>query len=229
MKKTTWQIISLSICAVLLIFPSACSKQKSDSSKAKEYYNQGEKLREQFKLDQARMSFKNAIKEDVNFTQAHRSYIDVSLQMGDKARKELQDEYEAYLQTQPNNPVFYYALGRIYADDADKEKAFQKAIELDPDYPWGHFGMAYIYNTKNEIEEAIACYEKAIELEPDEVDFYSSLARMLFNRDTERYEQIQEIIQQKFPDSSYVALMAYTNSSCFSKIPGILSEWTECF
>lgn len=196
-----------------LIFSLVLAEQKQISAKAEEYLSQGEKLMEQFKLSQARISFRNAIKEDMNFTQAHRSYIDVSLQMGEEIRKELQDEYEAYLRAQPNNPVIYYALGRIYADDEDKEKVFQKAVELDPNYPWGHFGMAYIYINKKEIEKAIACYEKAIELQPNEVDFYSSLARLLSNRHPERYKQVQEIIQQKFPDSYYVALMAYTNVS----------------
>jgi tetratricopeptide (TPR) repeat protein len=209
---------SLSISAVmtifvLLIFSIVCSKQKTTSSKAKEYQSQGEKLMEQFKLDQARASFKKAIEEDMNFTQAHRSYIDVSLQMGEEFRDELQKEYEAYLKAQPENPVIYYALGRIYADDKDQEKAFQKAIELDPYYPWGHFGMAYIHYIQKEFEKAIDRYEKAIELEPDEEIFYTSLAGLLRNRNPERYKQVQEIIQEKFPESSYVALMAYTNAS----------------
>lgn len=97
-----------------LILSLVMSAQKKVSSKAEEYYSQGEKLREQLKLSQARISFRNALKEDMSFTQAHRSYIDVSLQMGEEIRKELQDEYEAYLRAQPNNPVIYYALGSPY-------------------------------------------------------------------------------------------------------------------
>ena len=198
---------------VLLNFSSVLSEQKKISSKAEEYYSQGEKLKEQLKLDQARINFKNAIEEDMNFTQAHRSYIDVSLQIGEEFRLELQVEYEAYLSAQPNNPVIYYALGRIYADDEEKEKVFQKAIGMDPNYPWGHFGMAYIYINNKEIEKAITCYEKAIELNPDEAVFYTSLARLLNNRQPERYKQLRETIRKKFPDSSYVALMAYSNAS----------------
>lgn len=201
------------IIFVLLNFSSVLSEQKKISSKAEEYYSQGEKLKEQLKLDKARINFKNAIEEDMNFTQAHRSYIDVSLQMGEEFRLELQEEYEAYLRAQPNNPVIYYALGRIYADDEEKEKVFQKAIGMDPNYPWGHFGMAYIYINNKEIEKAITCYEKAIELDPDETVFYTSLARLLNNRQPERYKQLRETIRKKFPDSSYVALMAYSNAS----------------
>ena len=208
--------ISASIIVIiflLLYFSPVLSKQGEISAKAQEYYGQGEKLLEQFKLDQARDHFKSAIEEDMSFTQAHRSYIDVSLQMGEETRNELQEEYETYRRAQPNNPVIYYALGRIYADDEEKEKAFQKAIGLDPNYPWGHFGMAYIHNKKNEIEKAIACYEKAIELEPNEALFYTSMARLLYNRHPERYKQLQETIRKKFPDNSYVAMMAYSNAS----------------
>jgi len=131
MSKNKAAIIVV-IIFILQSFLHVYSNQKTDFPKAKEYYHQGEKLLEQFKLDEARAHFKKAIEEDMNFTQAHRSYIDVSLQMGEEFRDELQKEYEAYLATQPNNPVIYYALGRIYEDIDDREKVFQKAIELDP-------------------------------------------------------------------------------------------------
>jgi len=77
---------------VLLGFSIAFSRQKEVSSKAEEYYNQGKKFMEQIKLDEARALFKKAIKERINFTQAHRSYIDVSLRMGEEFRTELQKE-----------------------------------------------------------------------------------------------------------------------------------------
>jgi len=198
---------------VLLNFSFIFTNQKTDSSKAEEYYRQGEKLMEQFKLDQARLYFKKATKEDMNFTQAHRSYIDISLQMGKEFRNELQEEYEAYLGAQPGNPVIYYALGRIYEDNEDREKVFQKAIEMDPNYPWGHFGMAYIYIMNKEIDKAIACYEKAIELVPDEVLFYTSLARLLYDRDPDRYKEVQEIIFKKFPDNYSAAMIVYQRAS----------------
>ena len=189
------------------------SNQITDFSKAEKYYQQGEKLLGQFKLHDARAHFKKAIEEDMNFTQAHRSYIDVSLQMGEELREELQKEYEAYLGAQPDNPVIYYALGRIYEDDEEKEEVFQKAIELDPSYPWGYFGMGYIHLMKKEIEKAIVCYEKAIELEPEEVLFYSSLARLLYDRHPDRYKQVEEIILKKFPDHFSAAMIVYQRAS----------------
>jgi tetratricopeptide (TPR) repeat protein len=205
--------ISVGIILMLLGFLHVFSNQKTDLSKAEEYYHQGEKLLEQFKLEEARAHFKKAIEEDMNFTQAHRSYIDVSLQMGEEFREELQEEYEAYLGAQQDNPVIYYALGRIYEDDEEKEKVFQKAIELDPDYPWGYFGMGYIHLMKKESEQAIACYEKAIESDPDEVLFYSSLARLLYDRHPDRHKQVEEIILKKFPDHFSAAMIVYQRAS----------------
>jgi tetratricopeptide (TPR) repeat protein len=201
--------ISAVIILMLLGFLHVYSNQKTDLSKAEEYYHRGEKLLEQFKLKEARAHFKKAIEEDMNFTQAHRSYIDVSLQMGEEFRNELQGEYEAYLGAQQDNPVIYYALGRIYEGNEEKEKVFQKAIELDPDYPWGYFGMAYIHIMKKEIDKAIVCYEKAIELKPDEVLFYSSLARYLYDRHPDRYKQVEEIMLKKFPDNYSTAMIVY--------------------
>jgi len=70
-------------------------------------------------------------------------------------------------------------LGRIYSDDEDKEKTFQKAIELDP----------------------------------NEVLFYTSLARLLYKRNPERLKQVQGIVLKKFPDSYDAALMVYSRAS----------------
>lgn len=212
MNQNKAAIIVVVVFMLQGFLPVFCN-QKADLSKAEAYYHQGEELLEQSKLDEARLLFKKAIEEDMNFTQAHRSYIDVSLQMGEEFRNQLLEEYEAYLEAQQDNPVIYYALGRIYEDDEEKKKVFQKAIELGPDYPWGYFGMGYIHLMKKEIEQAITCYEKAIELEPDEVLFYSSLTRLLYDRNPDRYKQVEEIILKKFPDHFSAAMIVYQRAS----------------
>jgi peroxiredoxin len=73
--------------------------------------------------------------------------------------------------------------------------------------------MGYIHLMKKEIEQAIACYEKAIELEPDEVLFYSSLTRLLYDRHPDRYKQVEEIILKKFPDHFSAAMIVYQRAS----------------
>jgi len=198
---------------LLLYFSLSFAQLKQDLSTAKKYYDEGEKLWEQNKLDEARQQFKKAIAADINFTPAHRSYIDLSLRMDEEFRFELQQEYKAYLKTQPNNPVIHYALGKIYKDDADKEGAFQKAIDLDPQYPWGYFGMAYIHIQKKETDKAIVCYEKAIELKPDEILFYSQLAGQLRRKDPDRYNQVQDQILEKFPTSFNAQLIQFQRAN----------------
>ena len=83
---------------------------------AKEYYETGEKLWEQRKFEAARQQFKQAIAADINFTPAHRSYIDLSFQMDVNLRAGLQQEYEAYLKTNPNNASNWCrsGLGQLY-------------------------------------------------------------------------------------------------------------------
>ena len=208
------KIIGILFIGILFLqFHFSFAQLKKDSLSAQSYYQEGEKLWKLRKLEEAKEQFKKAIAADINFTPAHRSYIDLTLGMADESRTELQKEYEALLKAHPNNPVIHYSLGKIYEDDAEKEKAFQKAIDLDPKYPWGYFGMAYIHIQKKEIDKAISCYEKAVELDPNEVLFYVQLASQVRQKDPVRYNQVQELIIEKFPGSWNAGLIQFERAS----------------
>lgn len=209
-----WKRIGTLFIAIFLFqFPFSLAQPKKDLSTAQSYYQEGEKFWKLNKLEEAQGQFKKAIAADINFTPAHRSYIDLTLGMADESRIELQKEYEALLKDYPHNPVIHYSLGKIYEDDAEREKAFQKAIDLDPNYPWGYFGMAYIHTQKKEVDKAISCYEKAIELEPNEILFYIQLASQLRQKDPVRYNQVQELIIKKFPGGWDAGLIQFERAS----------------
>ena len=56
---------------------------------------------------------------------------------------------------------------------------FQKVIEADASFTLAFQGLAEVYGRLDRLDEAIATIQKAIELEPDESLYHTSLSRFL--------------------------------------------------
>jgi tetratricopeptide (TPR) repeat protein len=90
------------------------------------------------------------------------------------------------IQKDPNNPVLYFNLGVITADQGDKTKAaehYKKTIELDPDYGAAHMNMAAL----------LLGGESAI------VDEMNSLGTS--RADNAKYEQLKKKREQLYKDA----------------------------
>ncbi|MBQ9535011.1 MAG: tetratricopeptide repeat protein [Clostridia bacterium] len=79
----------------------------------------------------------------------------------------------------PDDDTLLNELQERYDENIEKLKAALKAtiksIEAaDPTSPWGYFNRAYRYFEEGKLEEAIADYDKAIELKPDDADAYNN-------------------------------------------------------
>ena len=57
--------------------------------------------------------------------------------------------------------------------------AYKELLELDPNFPVGYQGLAEAYSRIGQLDDAIATIRRAIELEPDESLYYTSLPRFL--------------------------------------------------
>lgn len=60
----------------------------------------------------------------------------------------------------------------------ESDKAFvnySKAVELNPEHPNNHFGLAWCYNDQKQFEKAIPCLQKAIELNGSEAAYHAEL------------------------------------------------------
>jgi superkiller protein 3 len=56
--------------------------------------------------------------------------------------------------------------------------AFNKALQLDPEYADAHFGMAMTCSKLGRLDDAILAIRKAIELNPDEPLYHTELSRL---------------------------------------------------
>ncbi len=52
-------------------------------------------------------------------------------------------------------------------------------IEADPGFALAYQGVAEVYSRQGEVEEAVSSIRKAIEIEPEESLFHTSLSRFL--------------------------------------------------
>ncbi|MFI5314647.1 MAG: tetratricopeptide repeat protein [Myxococcota bacterium] len=57
--------------------------------------------------------------------------------------------------------------------------AYQRVLESDARFGLGYQGLAEVYSRMNRLDDAIATIRKAIECDPDEALFHTSLSRFL--------------------------------------------------
>ncbi len=86
----------------------------------------------------------------------------------------------------------YYALGlRLSGQQrfGDAEAAYRKAIDLRPDWNWGHSALGILLQTVGRVDEAEQAFRTAVELDPHWSRAHNDLAILL--RLTERYAEAE--------------------------------------
>ncbi|MCH8290433.1 tetratricopeptide repeat protein [Candidatus Poribacteria bacterium] len=140
---------------------------------AQTHFEQGQACQKQNKLNEAIAEFKEAIQLNPFYTEAHREYMNLMIAQGKKTK--ILAEYQATIQQNPSSEVYHYLLGRILDDTDDKFREFKKAVEINPNYPWGHLGLGWIYRSKGMLDEAMHEYKEAIKIKPDFAEAHNNL------------------------------------------------------
>ena len=106
--------------------------------------------------------------------------------------------YKDFLQRHPDHTRARLAFGSFLNDTGDEDGALEqwgKARDLDPRNPaaWNNLGTLYGRH-RSPVSKAFECFEKAIELKPDEPVYYQNLADhvYLFRMDATHYYHITE-------------------------------------
>lgn len=152
---------------------------ETPKAEAQKHYEQGMSLLNAKEKDKALEEFKRAVKLDENYVEAHRQFQDLVLDADKSSRQALMAEYRRKVETDPQNPTFHYLLGRLL-EGKRQEKEFLKAIELDPNFFWGHLGLGYYYHeSANDFARAEAEFRAALKLNPKAIPAYTNLAHVL--------------------------------------------------
>ncbi|HUM05944.1 MAG TPA: tetratricopeptide repeat protein [Terriglobales bacterium] len=85
----------------------------------------------------------------------------------------------------PNNAAAYVQLGNlrvVQGRQADAQKAFQKALDLDPNSADGLGGVLNVYLTQKQVDKAIAVAQDQLRKYPQNVGFHIIMGRLLFEQ-----------------------------------------------
>ena len=73
----------------------------------------------------------------------------------------------------PDDPAVHYLLGRLLASPQAQKREFSRAVELDEDFPWGHYGLAFLDEIAGRFDAALERYDRAVALSPERALFAS--------------------------------------------------------
>jgi tetratricopeptide (TPR) repeat protein len=128
------------------------------------------------------------------------------------------DRFRKLAEANSDDPVYWYAYGRLEQDPAAREAAFKKTVELAPKEPWGHFGLAYVARTSNKLDKAVPLYEKAHAMAPSDPIIASGLVSVYvaLDRKDEARKLAEEVLK--------VAPGSYAADSSFSSLAPAIPE-----
>ena len=130
------------------------------------------------------------------------------------------------IELEPNEPTNYFALGRIYEDNGDYERAeatYLKAKEVRPNDPAVYTTLAGFYNRQGDFEKTIAALQERTAKEPDNPEAHHMVATFYWDKvyrdfrlpDTEKrkyvlagIDEVDKAIQLK---NDYVEAITYKN------------------
>ncbi len=133
-------------------------------------------------LAEAIECYQTVVKINSNDVQAHVNLG--SLFAMNKQRSQAIVCYQKAITLQPNLAAAYRNLARVWMQDGKQEEAnecWYEAFSLEPEKvsPAHHFKLGNILFRQGKIAQAIACYQRAIELNPNLHGVYQNLAKAL--------------------------------------------------
>jgi tetratricopeptide (TPR) repeat protein len=119
------------------------------------------------KLAEAESAYKAALAADPGMAAAHANLGVTYYQMGQLTKAA--DEFTATLKANPNDAATTYLLGAVRLQEnnlPEAEKLLLKARDLDPKLPEAYYGLGALYKLKGQKTEAIAAFNKFLEIGP---------------------------------------------------------------
>jgi tetratricopeptide (TPR) repeat protein len=173
MKK----ILLTSLLAFLFFTPSLFAQIVPDipAGTAEDYYNRGNKYREQGNLDQAIYDYTKAIKVYSKHAKAYYNRANSYVKQGKLSQAV--DDYNKALEINPQYTEAYYNLGNTYEKQGNLSKAIEsytKALETNPKYSAAYCNRGNVYQAQGNFQQAIDDYNKAIEINPNFAGVYSN-------------------------------------------------------
>jgi Tfp pilus assembly protein PilF len=157
------------------------------------------------RLDEAAKAYEKCLQAYPQFSEAHNNLGTVYQEQGhlDKAEREFQKALSDLAYT--NRELPYFNLARLYVLQGRLDEALdsvQKSLQIKPRLAMALNLRGLIYEKKSILAEAVASYEAAVKVVPDDLVFNYNLAVAYFkNQDYARSKEIFLKIQGKVTDA----------------------------
>jgi Tfp pilus assembly protein PilF len=157
------------------------------------------------RIEESVKAYQKCLEVNPRFTEAHNNlgtaYQEVKLL--DKAEEEFK---KALLDLNyQNRELPYFNLARLYVLQGRLDEGFenvQKSLQIQPRLAMGHNLKGLIFEKRDSLSEAIAAYEQAVKIIPEEVLFSYNLAVAYFkNEDYARAKELFLKISSKVTDA----------------------------
>ena len=153
-------------------------KQRRAAAKNPNYFfDFGNRLRDQGKLEEAVAAFRRAIGIKPDFAEAHSSLGIVLAKQGKV--EEAVAAFRRAIGIEPDYAEAHSNLGIMLVSQGKFEEAvaaFRRAIGIKPDFVEAHSNLGTTLARLGKVEEAVAAFRRAIGIKPDFVEAHSSLA-----------------------------------------------------
>jgi len=144
------------------------------------YYNLGNALQSQGRIDEAVECYRKALLFDSKYYKAHGNLGNALLAQG--MLEEAVESYRRALIINPDVAEVLCDLGNalcIQGKFSEALESYQKAILIKPDFANAYSNMGDALQGKGRLEEAVECYKLAISIKPDFAEAYSNLGSAL--------------------------------------------------
>nr|XP_037289959.1 protein O-mannosyl-transferase TMTC1-like [Rhipicephalus microplus] len=121
--------------------------------------------------------FESGVRDLPGNAKVHYNYANLQKDIGnsDLAIK----HYRLAIALWPNHASAHNNLGTVLTSAEESEQHFRYALNVNANHPGAHFNLANIYSKQGQKDVARALLERAVELDPDFCEAYSSLAALM--------------------------------------------------
>lgn len=181
--------------------------------------NLGGLLKQTGNVDEAEQHLRKAIQLAPDFTNAREELV--SLLFERKAFSEALGLLQNEIQRRPKDPFILYNIALVHNAQGEEMKAidaFNKAIDLNPEYAEPYIGLSQLLFHKGEKKDAENVLRRLVDINPSSAEGYCHLGMHLFNQGKldDAYLFLEKAIAQKYDYSLaylYLALVQIKQSA----------------
>jgi tetratricopeptide (TPR) repeat protein len=167
------KVLYIFLLTFFLIAFVGCTKDERQLKSAEPYYETAQQNLKVKNLKESEKYLEEAIKIYPEYIEAHilRQFL-----MSKRVSEDiLVSEYEKFLKDDSKSPARHFLYGRLLTDMDDQKLEYERAIDLEPKFGWGYFGLGWLEYKKKRYGAAKELFSKAVSLDSENAFFQNNL------------------------------------------------------